>query len=229
MDITTRSELIQHGFNLGSQLDNEIRRLNRRPIPDHWSTLLRSHSDIRSIVKTVARFDDRADETLRALLATPVGDTTATTVITAGLLRGVIQRNRNRPERVADIITELTVHVASRPSINPERRATTVCLDVAQYRLTRASKNQQRYDETKCSLPSGINGTLVDSAENVAMTNLHLAEIESVLHRVSPRTSLSGVVRLASLKHLSDTERQRLSRNRRRLRPIVEASFADAA
>ena len=133
------------------------------------------------------------------------------------------------PLTISDIVVELATYVASRPSVVPKRKAPTVCLGMAAQHAIRPARHQQTYETQDYDMPSGMSTVDCESAEEVATTSLYLVEINRALGRVGPSSSLEAMTELGTRTQLNEASHQRLSRQHRRLRPIVTATFAEAA
>ena len=230
---TPKHQLIRQGHQLAEQLDQSLTRIKHRPVPVHWGTVLTEHATLGDLVRAVRRFDHETDLLLRELLLTPVGDEQASLILLVGLLPGVIYRHRNRAHRVADTLTELALYVSQRRPLRSQRHALGLILDEADRCSRRSLIKENAHNERTTSLPDS--DTLVgrpgisSDVEEIVITHLQLDDLRAIGCQDKDGIDIDRLLVLSEQTGLNDTDRQYLSRQRRRARELFDYRLGQAA
>lgn len=232
MNNASRTNLINQGFRLGRQLDDERDRLRRTPVPDTWQGL-GWYPSVASVVDSIKGFDDEADRTIRILNTTLSNDTTATLALTLGLLPGIIRRFGHQPHRIGEAMTELALFIAERHMLTPKRAAGQVVLDEVHRRTRRALQQQHDYEQVTLTLIEDF----TDGAEEInavwaepdAILNVQVDRCRASIDRSPINFDLDTIAALSEQRRLSPALRKQLSRGREQVRPIIERELTDIA
>ena len=229
MTNTDRYEQIRTGCELADRIDAQLAQLSPKSLPRAWATAEDGVMSIGELVTTIRRFDDRAEIALRQILRTPVGDQNATLVATAALLPAVIHRYRQRPHSISDAITELTLYIAERPTIGPNRNVANALLDDAARRYRTALIRQDQLDSRTETLTDHHAGPSAAVVEDIAIANVQAGNCRARIASLGCNFDFDQLVAAGHQVGLPPAERQRLSRSRRRIRSVLSSELQDVA
>ena len=228
MNHTTTHELVLAGHRLVRQLDRAHLRQARKPIPTRWP-ITEHINTIGDLVTAVEAFDARSDHLIRILMRTPADDTKATDTILVGLLGGAVHRHRHQPERIAEVITELALYIVERPGLRSQRESGNLLLDEANRRTRRAIGRQLRHNATIEYTDHEIDFVDNDNPESLAIARIELERCRKLLHTAGSSVDLDHHIALSTRRGNDIATRQRVSRNRRRLRSLIGPELGTAA
>lgn len=228
MNHTSRHDDICTGHLLTQELNRAHRQQARRLAPRTWN-LPKNIRTIGDVVAAMAAFDDQSDQLIRLLLATPATDTQATDTVLIGVLGGVVHRNRDHPDRIADLLTELSIYITQRPPLRSQRSAANLLLDEANRRnrraLDRRIKDAARFDHHDPEIDAP--GT--DNVEALAIARIELDRCRHLLLAAHSPINLDDHITLSTRGGNDIADRKRLSRNRQQLRVVIGHELGAAA
>lgn len=229
MNNQTRTELINQGFGLGQQLTRAADRIKHKPIPTTWALELANYRTIGQVLAVVPGFHEESDRVIRFLLTTPGSDEVATLVTVRGLLGTLIHKHSAQPYRVTDALTELSLLVSQRPRMGGRRHAIHILLDEATFREQRNTRNDERYYEKHQAMPE--NGVFADGmdCEATAIARVQYDQLRTQLSATNHRVDFDALIHDGTRTGLNQMDRQRLSRNRKRVKAIVANELAEVA
>ncbi len=229
MNNQTRTESINQGFDLGHQLSKTTDRVAHKPIPTPWVTELDNYPTIAGVVNAVPGFGPESDRVIRFLMATPTGDETATLVIVRGLLPTLIHKHRGQPHRIADVIIELSLLVSQRPRMGGRRHAIHILLDEATNREQRNTHRHLDYYENHEPMPEDAVFVDGQDCEATAIASIQFDQFRIRLAAANHRVNFDTLIYDGTRSGLNQMDRQRLSRDRKRVRAMVAHELAEVA
>lgn len=230
MNHTDRYEDIRTGCELAAKFDRELAKMASLQAPSAW-TGRQDRMTIASLVLDIRRFDDAGQAIVRRLLATPIGDERATTVLIGALLPGVIHRYRQRPHRVAEALIELGLYIAERPCLGANRDAANALIEDATRRCRTALLRQGEHADRTESFGEAhaTKSTPANDVADTAIANVQVARCREKVASVHPEINLDRLVVEGRVSGLEPAARQRLSRARRRAREVVDIELQEVA
>lgn len=226
MTTTHRHEHIRTGSELARRLDQELAQIASQPTPDTWTD---DGGSIGDLVAQIRRFDDHAAAIVRRILDTPVGDETATLVLVSALLPALIHRYRQRPHRIAEAITELTLYIAERPTFGINRDAPNALIDDAARRYRTAIVRQDEYADRTEALTEQHTKPSTTNVADIAIANIQIEKCRIRVAAIRPDLSLEGLISTGERTGLDPAARKRLSRARREARAILSSELQEVA
>lgn len=217
------------GFELAAKIDRDHARTTDNPVPTRWGCELGGYGNIGELVTAIRRFDTEADQVIRVLSNTPIGDSDATLTLVAGLIPGLVHKHSTSTYEIADVLVETCLYVAERHGLNAQQPAWTTILDEATRRARRTYRSQESYDSATVQIDTGMRQTGYADVAETAIARVQFEHLRDAVEGSDTSVSLDNLVALADEKSLDPKARKQLSRNRRKIRGLVDQQLREVA